>query len=88
MELFFEDEGCSVINGQLFPIKKGNILFAKPGDLRQSILPFKCKFLHFDNILYGFIPLNIFGPDLESSAAVPAFFHRFAVGTNLDNATA
>lgn len=50
LELFFENEGCSVINGQTFPVKKGNILFAKPGDLRQSILPFKCKFLHFDNI--------------------------------------
>lgn len=50
LELFFEDEGCSVINEKSYPIKKGNILFAKPGDVRQSILPFKCKFLHFDTI--------------------------------------
>lgn len=50
LELFFEDGGCSFINGESYPIKRGNILFAKSGDVRQSNLPFKCKFLHFDNI--------------------------------------
>lgn len=47
LEYFFEDGGISVLNGREFPIKRGNVLFAKPGDVRYSHLPFTCKFLHF-----------------------------------------
>ena len=48
LEFFFESGGISVINGKEYPIKSGNLLFAKPGDIRYSHLPFKCKFLHFN----------------------------------------
>jgi len=47
LEYFFESGGISVINGKEYPIKSGNLLFAKPGDTRYSHLPFRCKFIHF-----------------------------------------
>lgn len=47
LEYFFEDGGISVVNGKEYPIKSGNLLFARPNDVRYSFLPFRCKFLHF-----------------------------------------
>lgn len=48
LEYFSDYKGIAVINGKENPIKKGAILFAKPGDVRYSHLPFGCKFLHFN----------------------------------------
>ena len=48
LEYFFESGGKSVINGKEYPIKRGNLLFARPGDVRYSHLPFTCKYIHFD----------------------------------------
>lgn len=47
LEYFFESGGTSVINGTEYPIKQGNLLLARPGDVRYSYLPFTCRFLHF-----------------------------------------
>lgn len=47
LEYYFEDGGTSVLNGIEYKIKKGYILFAKPGDIRYSHLPFTCRFIHF-----------------------------------------
>ncbi len=47
LEYFFESGGTAVINDHAYPIKRGNVLLAKPGDIRYSHLPFTCKFLHF-----------------------------------------
>lgn len=47
LEYFYEEGGVSVINGKAYPIKSGNILIAKPGDIRYSHLPFTCHYLHF-----------------------------------------
>ena len=47
LELFLEDGGTSVINGERHEIKKGCILLATPGDKRQSFLHFKALFVHF-----------------------------------------
>ena len=48
LEYFNDLKGIAVINGKEYPIKKGAVLFAKPGDIRYSHLPFSCKFLHFN----------------------------------------
>lgn len=48
LEYFSDFKGIAVINGKENPIKKGTVLFAKPGDIRYSHLPFGCKFLHFN----------------------------------------
>lgn len=47
LEYFFENGGVSVVNGEEYPVRSGHILFASPGDIRYSFLPFKCKFIHF-----------------------------------------
>ena len=47
LELFTQDGGISHINGNSYPIKKGDILLACPGDKRQSTLHFTALYLHF-----------------------------------------
>lgn len=47
LEYYFEDGGISVIDGQEYPIRRGNILIARPGNIRYSHLHFTCRFLHF-----------------------------------------
>lgn len=49
LEFYFEDGGISFLNGQKYPMKKGNILVARPGDKRSSTLPFRCYYIHFTN---------------------------------------
>ena len=47
LELFLEDGGVSFLDSIVHPIKKGDVLVAKPGNKRQSLLHFKTYFLHF-----------------------------------------
>lgn len=47
LELFAGDTGVSVLNTAHVPIRQGRVLFAKPGDVRYSYLPFKTLYLHF-----------------------------------------
>lgn len=47
IELFTEDGGTTHINGKTFPIRKGDVLVACPGDKRQSTLHFSALFVHF-----------------------------------------
>lgn len=46
IEYYFEDGGTNQVNGIRYPIKRGDVLIAKPGDLRHSTLPFCCLYLH------------------------------------------
>lgn len=48
LEYFFADGGVTFINGKEYPIRAGKLLFARPGDIRCSCLPFRCRFIHFD----------------------------------------
>lgn len=48
IEMFCRDGGSSFINGQRNIIEKGNILVAKPGDMRCSKLHFTAKYIHFE----------------------------------------
>ncbi len=48
LELFTHDGGTSYINGQPHKIKKGNLLIARPKDIRYSKLHFCCRFIHFN----------------------------------------
>lgn len=41
------DSGASVINEKKYPHKKGNVLMAKPGSIRNSISQFECHCVHF-----------------------------------------
>ncbi len=50
LELFLENGGYSVVNGDSYSVEKSNILFSKSGDVRFSHFPCKCIFFHFDSI--------------------------------------
>ncbi|MBR3873881.1 MAG: helix-turn-helix transcriptional regulator [Clostridia bacterium] len=45
MELFYEDCGVSILNGIEYPIRRGMLLIARPGDTRSSQLPFRNYFI-------------------------------------------
>ena len=47
IELFTNDGGVTHINGKTYPIHKGDVLIACPGDKRQSTLHFSALFVHF-----------------------------------------
>jgi len=47
LELFTEDTaGCSYIDGVAYPIKRGLFLCGKPGRMRHSRLPMRCRYVH------------------------------------------
>ena len=64
LECFLDKSGVSVVNQKKYPINKGDLLFAKPGDLRYSYLHFKAYYIHF----------IVKDPELEAMLrAFPAF---------------
>lgn len=48
LELFAEDcSGICFIDNEVYKLKKGKLIFAKPNQIRHSILPFRACFIHF-----------------------------------------
>lgn len=45
LELYLEDGGFTHLNGMEYPMRRGNLLIACPGDQRRSTLPFSCRFI-------------------------------------------
>lgn len=48
LEYFFDSEGSMYIDGELFPIQKGDIVFRRPGQSTQGIMPYSCYFISFN----------------------------------------
>ncbi len=48
LEMIISGEGANFINGIEYPHKKGNIIFARNGDVRRSKNKFLCFYLHLD----------------------------------------
>ncbi len=48
LEYFFDSEGSMYIDGELYPIRKGDIVFRRPGQSTQGIMPYSCYFISFD----------------------------------------
>ncbi len=46
IEVILEDGGATHIGGKSYPIKSGNVIIGKPGQMRHTTLPFKCLYLH------------------------------------------
>jgi len=42
LEYILESSGSEVIEGTLYPVKKGDIVFRRPGQITQGIMPYKC----------------------------------------------
>ena len=38
--------GVTIVNGQEYPLVSGTVICGKPGAVRQTVLPFKCLYLH------------------------------------------
>lgn len=45
LEIFSEASGISHIDGKEFPVRRGMLLCAKPGQIRFSDLPIRCNFI-------------------------------------------
>ncbi len=46
IEVILEDGGISYIDNAAHPVKAGNVIIGKPGQMRHTTLPFKCLYLH------------------------------------------
>ncbi len=38
--------GTTIVNGESYPLVAGTLICGKPGSVRQTVLPFKCLYLH------------------------------------------
>ncbi len=47
LELYTTKNSVSFVNGEGFRQSRGNVLVAKPGDVRYSVGAFECYYLHF-----------------------------------------
>lgn len=47
IELYTTENSVSFVNGEDFRQSRGNVLVAKPGDVRYSVGSFECYYLHF-----------------------------------------
>lgn len=45
LEVFTEQSGVSYIDGNKYPVRRGMMLAAKPGQIRHSDFPVKCNFI-------------------------------------------
>lgn len=70
IDLVTEDGGEAYVNGKNFTIKENTIICAKPGDIRHTVLPFRCFYIHmaikngliydvFSRIPSHFVPKNV-----------------------------
>jgi AraC-like DNA-binding protein len=46
LELFQAEGGICYVEGKKYPIKRGMLLCAKPGQIRRSVYPVRCNFIH------------------------------------------
>ena len=46
IELILEDGGMTYVDGRDYPIRARNVIIGKPGQMRHTVLPFKCLYLH------------------------------------------
>ena len=85
LEYLFADGGFAVINGVSYKIKKGNILLAKPGDIRYHHFPHVCRFVHFSidnkeladsiNSIKSFSPVSERKKTEDFFSTVSSLFH-------------
>lgn len=48
LEFFTFSEGYMLINDVRYDIQKGDVIFRRPGDLTQAIMPYVCYYIAFD----------------------------------------
>lgn len=48
LEYITKDGGMTYIDNIIYPVKKNNIIFATPGQLRRTKVPYVCMYIKFD----------------------------------------
>ncbi|MBQ1217701.1 MAG: helix-turn-helix transcriptional regulator [Clostridia bacterium] len=84
LEIFHTDSGQSHVDDNVYPIRRGMILCAKPGQIRYSDLPVRCSFIRItpqeggeiDEILQG-LPNAFFAE--EETDEILAKFEKISV---------
>ncbi len=87
LEIFHTDTGKSYVDNQVYPIRRGMILCAKPHQLRYSDLPVRCSYIRIlpcgdgevEEILHG-LPDVLFAED-----ETDIFLKKFEAISNLLN---
>ena len=46
IETVLEDGGTTYIDGRAYPVRAHHVIIGKPGQMRHTVLPFKCLYLH------------------------------------------
>ncbi len=95
LEYFCADGGVTVLNGVPYKITKGNILLAKPGDIRYSHFPLVCRFVHFNisskelaDLLNGVIPVSPVSERSKTEEFFNTVSSLFHSGNTIDNMAA
>lgn len=95
LEYYFEDGNSAVINDKAHPVRRGSILFARPGDTRYSRLHFTCRFIHFllpdprlAAALEGIPPVSPAADTRKTDSMFADIISHFYSGDPLDNLAA
>ena len=85
MEFILESDGSMLIDETIYPIAKGDIVFRRPGQITQAIMPFSCYVIYFD--MLGNTDKSFLDYDFEEEQefqtyyrnklldAIPSIFH-------------
>lgn len=85
LEFYTDSEGEMLLGDTMYPLRKGDIAFRRPGEVTQGILPYNCYLICFD--LMGNMEKNVACYDLRKEQdlqpnyineildAIPAVFH-------------
>ena len=79
IELPIEDGGTSYINGEAHPIRTNTVICAKPGDKRQTRMPFKCYYIHTvvtEGLLYDVLTELPSFIEMQSTSHIKDIFER------------
>ena len=80
IELYTEDQtGVAYLNGMARPLKRGAVLCAKPGTVRNSRFPFRCLYVHLrteDVLLSQMLDTLPLHGSISDLSTVEALFRR------------
>ena len=88
LEFFVQSDGAMYIEDKLYPIHKGDVVFRRPGETTQGIMPYSCYLIFFDlshNLSkdpanYVFYEANEVEPYYTNPVldAIPRVYHPFS----------
>jgi AraC-like DNA-binding protein len=83
LEYFLDSEGSMYIDGELIPVHKGDIVFRRPGQFTQGIMPYSCYFISFD--MSNSLPVQHIWYNSCITERAEAKFQKYYSNSILDN---